>query len=801
MSGWRFQRRRGLRWLYPILGAVSGGLSVFLASVGWPPWIVVPLGIAGVAGLALTPFLKERAQVQDEQSMTRHRSMLTRGTELEAPLVKSISLRTWGVHQSLKPSQYLRRNAEDQFLAALAESKPVLVIGSSMAGKTRMAAQLVTENFPDKQALIPDAPDGVAKFMNAGGVPTEHVVWLDDLERYLQDPTQLKARWIQELQENNNIIVATMRTTLYETYMPTDDDRPRAGWDTLQCFTKVFLNDESQENLRLANLSDDTQTQQGILKYGLGTYLGGAFLTMERFEAGRATNLVGRAFVLAAIDWQRSGIADAIPLELAKNLVSAYVPPQRARITVEEMESGLSWATDRGAGGNLVELLSLSDEGLLIPFDYVADAVASTNVPIPSLVWLSVRSFDAPAGRLNHAGIIADSFGQSASASVLFERAARMGDSDGMLNYSMVLDRSDRPEDAMEWDRRAAEAGNLRGLTGQAVKMLRTGRNTSEAEDLLLRAAEAGESSAMANLGVLYMGRGEKATGSHWYRRSAEAGSALGMVNYGVHLELQGNESEAESWYLKALEAGDASGAAHFQMAMLAKKRGKTDDIEPLLRIAAGRKNPSALGSLGLLAAEDGRDQEASLLFRQAAARGGAIGLAMTGRDLAAQGKFDEAEVMFKRAISEKLTWATTDLGVLYANAGRTHEAKEQYLLSISAGDDHALQNYGELLRREGRLTEGEDVFRKAAALGSTTGLYLLSQALFATDQGVRVAEASQLLEKAAVLGNVDALYETGKLAAAEGNRDKALKRFKMASTKGHIDAADCVQKLESERT
>ncbi|MFW0768614.1 hypothetical protein ACLRGH_01130 [Arthrobacter koreensis] len=797
MKNWEAGKRRELSWLFPTTGAVLAAFTIFLASVGWASWIVVPLSIAAAVVIAVIPHFQQRARAKDDQAQTRHRSMLTQGKERSAPLVSSITLTGWRVHESRIPSEYLRRSVENEFITVLQDSKAILVIGPSMVGKTRMASQIVTENYPNKHVLIPDSPDGMATIMNTGNLPVEHIIWLDDMERYLQDPAHLKSRWINELQEKRNILIATMRATAYEAFIPNGEDPTPTQWDTLQQFTRIAMHNDAEEKRRLANETSDPDVSRGILNHGLGTYLGGGVLAIERLEAGRSTNPLGRGLVLAAIDWHRSGIGNSVPQHLAMTLAPTYMDNPPSQITEEDKEKALMWATDTAANRGLFGLLELSQEGTLQPFDYLLDFISSTNPPIPALVWGAVTRSEASASQLNNAGLVASKAKEREGASILFQRAAEMGDPDAMVNYAISLDTADRTDEAYAWDSKAAAAGNPRGLTALAVKMLRSGGHVPTAERLLLQAAEAGETSAMANLGVLHLSRGEAEVGTNWYKRAAEAGSPLGMVNYAMRLELLGEEADAENWYKEALEAGDASGAAHFQLFMLAEKRGNADAAMPLLEEAVFRRNPSAMGKMGLIFLSEGRDGDAYELFQGAAERGGAVGLAMVGRALGKQGRYDEAESMLLRAASQNLTWARSDLGDLYMINGRIQEAKEQYLICINSGadyDDYALCKYGEILMQDNSLSEGERLFRTAANAGSSTGMYLFSQTLRAAGHD---ESASLLLEKAAILGHVDALFESGQKALAAGDLNKAIQRLRRAADAGHEGASQTLTALE----
>jgi hypothetical protein len=54
-----------------------------------------------------------------------------------------------------------------------------------MVGKTRLAAAVVRDLYPDRPMFIPDNTKALAVLDEADMLPDEHVNWLDDLDRYL----------------------------------------------------------------------------------------------------------------------------------------------------------------------------------------------------------------------------------------------------------------------------------------------------------------------------------------------------------------------------------------------------------------------------------------------------------------------------------------------------------------------------------------------------------------------------------------------------------------------------------------
>jgi MoxR-like ATPase len=59
------------------------------------------------------------------------------------------------VHQTVLPIPYIRRDEEDTIRAHLRARHPVLLIGSSMVGKTKMAARVIAEEFSSWPVAIP----------------------------------------------------------------------------------------------------------------------------------------------------------------------------------------------------------------------------------------------------------------------------------------------------------------------------------------------------------------------------------------------------------------------------------------------------------------------------------------------------------------------------------------------------------------------------------------------------------------------------------------------------------------------
>ena len=81
------------------------------------------------------------------------------------------------VPRSVLPIPYIQRDEEDAIRVHLHARRPVLLIGSSMVGKTKMAAHLIAEEFGHWPVAIPDSKTALAD-LEAGDINVQGtVIW------------------------------------------------------------------------------------------------------------------------------------------------------------------------------------------------------------------------------------------------------------------------------------------------------------------------------------------------------------------------------------------------------------------------------------------------------------------------------------------------------------------------------------------------------------------------------------------------------------------------------------------------
>ena len=138
-----------------------------------------------------------------------------------------------------------------------------------------------------------------------------------------------------------------------------------------------------------------------------------------------------------------------------------------------------------------------------------------------------------------------------------------------MLDKGIALEKTQKYAEAMQWYRKAADAGDATAMDNLG-SMYENGKGTAqdyaEAMQWYRKAADAGNATAMNNLGSMYEdGKGaaqDYAEAMQWYRKAADAGNVTAMVHLGYMYDhgegVEQNYAEAMKWYHKAAEKGYA---------------------------------------------------------------------------------------------------------------------------------------------------------------------------------------------------------------------------------------------------
>ena len=445
------------------------------------------------------------------------------------------------VHQTVLPIPYIHRDEEDTIGAHLRAGRPVLLIGSSMVGKTKMAARVIAEEFGSWPVAIPDSKTALAD-LDAKDVTLQHsVIWLDDIDRLI-GAGGITDGALQRLAAAGNVIIGTIRAGAYDRFRPSDQLRP-PEWDVLSVFEHVFISRDltGNEQERLARAVTDPEIRDRIRAVGLGEYVGAAGQVAEALKLGAAgADSVGYALVLAAADWRRCGMTRPVPAAMLSPLAEPHLDQRRrAKLSDQDIFSaGLAWAT-REINPN-VSLLQPAGPDSYIVYDYALDLISHQGTPVPAASWAVVMT-NADASELLDIGYTAEvTYHRTETAIRAFREAASSGHADAApmaaVNLGVLL----------------AEQGDADGAKAAYQQAIDSGH------------ADAAPVAAF-NLGVLLQEQGDVDGAKAAYQQAIDSGHAdeapRAAVNLGVLLEEQGDADGAKAAYQQAIDSGHADAA------------------------------------------------------------------------------------------------------------------------------------------------------------------------------------------------------------------------------------------------
>ena len=197
------------RWVPLAVGLVLAVLAAVVQD--WSGPLAVAAGVAAVTYLrdTLPAWWRER---QDRHTVrgevTRRTTPTATGNSGQVMLVREAPEGYFRRRPSRLPIPYQHRDAETEARAALTGGQPLLLVGPSMAGKSRLGEYLIRQDYPDLPLWIPQ-PQQLPALLEAGTLG-KAVVWLDELDQFL-NVDSLRTDWVQLLTSNGGIVVATMR--------------------------------------------------------------------------------------------------------------------------------------------------------------------------------------------------------------------------------------------------------------------------------------------------------------------------------------------------------------------------------------------------------------------------------------------------------------------------------------------------------------------------------------------------------------------------------------------------------------
>ena len=359
-------------------------------------------------------------------------------------LVENADARLLGVHASIVVDgqtgdlpAYVTRDVDEQIRELLSaagqQATFVLLMGDSSTGKTRTLFEALQAVLPGWWLLHPGHPDQIREVAVRPAART--VLWLDELQKYLDGPQRLTAATVRTLLGAGVVIVASLWSGYYNqiSAVETDDGRQLlrlaqsllmpAGFSAAER-ARAHQTAETDPRLRIAVAAHDAGVTQ--------TLAAGPELLM-RWE--HATDPCATAVITAAVDARRLGMESPLTAAHLRDAVPGYLSSaQRAAAGDDWLERALAYSTvlvHRAAG-----TLSAHREAMTGPPDgyRAADFLLQQSfrtrrtTVLPTSFWTVLAQHARNPEDLRRLAYQADARARRRHAAALYERLAALGD-------------------------------------------------------------------------------------------------------------------------------------------------------------------------------------------------------------------------------------------------------------------------------------------------------------------------------------------------------------------------------------
>jgi hypothetical protein len=461
--------------------------------------------------------------------------------------VRQAQPRLLGVHASIQVEPeveglpvYVPRDTDADLRSAVTAAADqggfVLVKGSSSVGKTRALYEALRAALPEWWLVHPG--DAAAVRAMAQDPPARTVVWLDELQRYLNQPGGLPAATMRSLLAAGVAVVGTLwpdeygpRTALR---VPGPDDRYAEDRALLGLARVIELTTFTPAERRRAEhlAADDGRIRAALNADDAGvTEVLAAGPELVKWWLADSVNpgpSYGRAVITAALDAHLVGAAAPLTVEFLNAAVPAYLSSALQATAPEDwFEQAIKYATTplHGAASCLTpQAAGMGQVGGYITADYLYQHAQHLRraIELPDLVWQALVDHHHPDDSL-WLGYNAERRGQPRRAILFYRRAADAGDPFAAGWLVGVLVGRGYVDEAIAVLRQHADAGDDEAAVRLVMLLAEHGR-VDEAIALLQQRADAGDEFAADGLVALRVKHGRVDEAITMLRQRADAG-------------------------------------------------------------------------------------------------------------------------------------------------------------------------------------------------------------------------------------------------------------------------------------
>ena len=336
--------------------------------------------------------------------------------------VREANPRLLGVHAAISEPgvpdealpEYIPRDIDaDEFgvrarvTAAAQRGGFLLLVGGSSVGKTRSAYEVVRALLPDWWLVHPAGPAEVAALAQAP--PPRTVVWLDELQRFLDGEPGLTSGVVQALLKAPDpvVIIGTIWPDLYTAYAAVPvvgGDDPHARERQVLDLAEIVrvapqFSPAEQDRARAAAARDRRLAiALGTTGYGLTQSLAAAPQLVARWEDAQAAAPYAWAVLTAALDAARLGARAPLSADFLRAAAPGYCTSrQQAEAPEKWLEQALAYTTRKLHGA--AAALSPAGAGMgeiagYTPADYLIQHASRERryERLPASVWEAIVS-------------------------------------------------------------------------------------------------------------------------------------------------------------------------------------------------------------------------------------------------------------------------------------------------------------------------------------------------------------------------------------------------------------------------
>ncbi|MFJ1767375.1 hypothetical protein ACIOD2_44085 [Amycolatopsis sp. NPDC088138] len=663
-----------------------------------------------------------------------------------------------GVHPAVEPrggqqtlTAYIERAHDVELRAAAraaggpeARSGIVVLVSDSTSGKTRACfealhrpidgpatASLAKAGWRLWPSLNPLAPEQFLAELPLVGPKT--VVWLNEAQRYLLDPSPDLARAIADglrrLLVDRGRAPILVLGTLWPAYRHEIMRRPQQSIDRhdsaralIRGHTLRVPDRFGGDELTAARSSSDHRLREAVQRAEDGAVVQ---------ELAGAPDLVDRyiwlttpacAVIHAAMDARRLGHSEWLPALLLEHAALANLDERERREHL--LDSG--WFDDA-----LTELTAahVAKGRLLIPSpdshprvyrlaDYIDQygRRSRNRIMPPAGFWdATMRYSDSPADL----AALADSARNRLRfrlAADLLDRSSAAGYGPALIALERMRAGANRPMPERILVERAASTNDATSVS-RLAQLRESAGDHGTAERLGHLAVEMGHSDALVEVARVRRSRGHIADADRFVRGAAAAGNIPALVELAHTHERANRHDEAEAT-LRHVAGNDHPSVLRIR-ARVHHRKGDHDKAITFLKGAVAAGDSEALEELALLHEESGDTETSERLAHLAANAGCTRILNELTQRRERTGEHDSAIRLARQAADAGHPSILGELGRTREAAGRAH-AEELLRSAAHAGDQLAQRDWIKRCESRGNPAEAEQTVRLAVLAGGT---------------------------------------------------------------------------------